>query len=197
MTPSIPAPLLRITDLHLSYQGQPLLKHLQLDIRPGLTAIVGDEGTGKTALLRVLAGDLQADKGQVQGPQALWLDLRLPSHNEHTPIEVWAALQDRCPNWDHPLQRELTQALQLEEHLHKRLFMLSTGTRRKVGLVGLLASSATITCIDQPFAALDMASIQQLRDFLQEAAKHPSRAWVVADYEADPRLPWCTVCTLT
>lgn len=192
-----PAPLLRITDLHLSFQGHPVLRNLQLDIRPGLTALVGDEGTGKTALLRVLAGDLQPDRGQVHGPQALWLDLRLPTHDEHTPLEVWAALQDHCTAWDHELQHELTQTLQLEEHLHKRLFMLSTGSRRKVGLVGLLASSAAITCIDQPFAALDMASIQQLRNFLQEAALHPSRAWVVADYEADPHLPWSAICTLT
>lgn len=196
MTHTLPTPLLQITNLHLGFQGQRILRDLQLDIRPGLTAIVGDEGTGKTALLRVLSGDLAPETGSIKGPQALWLDLRLPGHDEHTPIEVWASLQGRCPGWNHELQNRLAEALQLQEHLHKRLFMLSTGSRRKVGLLGLLASGATITCLDQPFASLDMASIQVLRDFLQEAAKHPARAWVVADYEADPRLPWCTVCKL-
>jgi ABC-type Mn2+/Zn2+ transport system ATPase subunit len=38
-----------------------------------------------------------------------------------------------------------------------------------------LASGATVTLLDQPFAALDLASIGILKDFLNEAAKHPSR----------------------
>jgi energy-coupling factor transporter ATP-binding protein EcfA2 len=68
--------------------------------------------------------------------------------------------------------------------------MLSTGSRRKVALVGLLASGATVTCLDQPFAALDAPSVGVVRDFLAEAADHATRTWVVADYEADPHLSW-------
>jgi len=53
-------------------------------------------------------------------------------------------------------------------HQHKQLFMLSTGSRRKVAVAGLLACGATITCLDQPYAALDSASIQVIRDFLTD-----------------------------
>jgi energy-coupling factor transporter ATP-binding protein EcfA2 len=74
--------------------------------------------------------------------------------------------------------------------------MLSTGSRRKVAIVGLLACGATTTCLDQPYAALDGASIQVLREFLSDVADHTSRTWVVADYEADKRLPWAQVITL-
>jgi energy-coupling factor transporter ATP-binding protein EcfA2 len=59
-----------------------------------------------------------------------------------------------------------------------------------VGLVGLLASGAQVTCLDQPYVALDLASIQVLRDFLEDVGQDPSRAWVVADYEADPHIEW-------
>ena len=82
------------------------------------------------------------------------------------------------------------EALGLGPHQHKKLFMLSTGSRRKVALVGLLASGSTVTCLDQPFAALDAASAGVLRDFLSDAADHASRTWVIADYVADARLPW-------
>jgi hypothetical protein len=68
--------------------------------------------------------------------------------------------------------------------------MLSTGSRRKIALVGLLASGATVTCLDQPFAALDERSSRVIREFLSDMADHTRRSWVVADYEADPRLPW-------
>lgn len=147
---------------------------------PGLVAVTGDEGAGKTRLLRQLGED----------GAALWLDLSLPGQDDQTPPQVWAALQPQWPLWDSQLQHDLSEALGLQPHLDKKLFMLSTGSRRKVAVVGLLASGATVTCLDQPFAALDAASARVIREFLADVAGHATRTWVVADYEADPRLPW-------
>jgi len=161
-----------------------------LPLEPGLVAVTGDEGTGKTSLLRSLAGDPVAQTGEVRLPDGFWLDLSLPGQDELTPHQVWGALRQRCPRWDLMLQEDLAQALGLEPHLGKKLLMLSTGSRRKVALVAALASGATVTCLDQPFAALDAASAGVLRDFLADAAEHTTRTWVVADYEADPRLRW-------
>ena len=147
---------------------------------PGLVAVTGDEGAGKTSLLRRLGAD----------PSALWLDLSLPGQDEQAPQQVWDALRQLCPLWAMQLQRDLIEALDLNTHLGKNLSMLSTGSRRKVALVGLLASGATVTCLDQPFAALDASSARVIRDFLADVADHATRTWVVADYEADARLPW-------
>ena len=151
-----------------------------LPLPPGLVAITGDEGAGKTTLLRRLGEE----------PSALWLDLSLPDPDDQTAEQVWNALMPRCPQWNTPLQQDLIEALGMHSHLGKKLFMLSTGSRRKVALVGLLASGATVTCLDQPFAALDAASARVVREFLADMADHPTRTWVVADYEADARLPW-------
>lgn len=165
----------------------PLLHWQGLAILPGLNAVTGDEGTGKTRLLRELAQST---------PDALWLDLRLPEHDAHTPEAVWAQLQAEHPRWNAALQADLADALHLQDHLGKQLFMLSAGSRRKVALVGLLASGATLTCIDQPYAALDMASVRVIQEFLGDMTDHPSRSWVVADYEADKTLPWRSVVLL-
>ena len=151
-----------------------------LPLPPGLVAVTGDEGAGKTRLLRHLAED----------PAALWLDLSLPGQDEQTPQQVWDSLRQRCPLWSHQLQQDLIEALGLQPHLGKKLLMLSTGSRRKVALVALLASGATVTCLDQPFAALDATSAGVIRDFLADMVDHVTRTWVVADYEADARLLW-------
>lgn len=151
-----------------------------LPLPSGLVAVTGDEGAGKTRALRHLAED----------PSAIWLDLSLPGRDEETPEQVWTALRQLCSLWSTELQQELVEALDLQPHLGKKLFMLSTGSRRKVALVGLLASGATVTCLDQPFAALDAASARVIREFLADVADHPTRTWVVADYAADDRLPW-------
>ena len=158
----------------------------------GLVAITGGERSGKTTLLRRLCGDAPG----VPVPDALWLDLALPGQDEQTARQVWAALQARCPRWNAGLQHDLAEALALLPHAEKPLFMLSAGSRRKVALVGLLASGATRTGLDQPYAALDQASVRVLRGFLQDMAQHATRTWLVADYEADAHLPWRQVLAL-
>ena len=161
-----------------------------LPLPPGLIAITGDEGTGKTTLLRRLSGDLPPMSGDAHCADAMWLDLSLPGQDDLTALQVWEAFRERCPRWNPGLQQELAEALDLLAHQHKKLLMLSTGSRRKVALVGLLASGATVVCLDQPFAALDASSARVIREYLGDMADHTSRTWVVADYEADPRLPW-------
>jgi energy-coupling factor transporter ATP-binding protein EcfA2 len=163
---------------------------------PGLVAVTGGEGAGKTRYLQRLSGALAALPGAAAQPDAQWLDLALPGQDDQTAQQVWQALQARSPRWNADLAADLAQALALQPHQDKPLFMLSTGSRRKVALVGLLACGATVTCLDQPFAALDQASIRVLIAFLQDMADHASRSWVVADYEADPRLPWRQVIAL-
>ena len=168
----------------------PLFSGLNLNIPPGLTAVTGDEGMGKTSLLRLLSGDLPAHEGTRPATDALWLNLALPEHDEATPEQVWSELQQQCPRWSTELQQGLTEALNLQVHLGKKLFMLSTGSRRKVGLLALLACGAPLTCLDQPYVSLDQASIQVVKDFLNDMAHHTTRAWLVADYEADPDVAW-------
>jgi energy-coupling factor transporter ATP-binding protein EcfA2 len=163
---------------------------------PGLVAVTGGEGAGKTRYLQRLSGALAALPGAAAQPDAQWLDLALPGQDDQTAQQVWQALQARSPRWNADLAADLAQALALQPHQDKPLYMLSTGSRRKVALVGLLACGATVTCLDQPFAALDQASIRVLIAFLQDMADHASRSWVVADYEADPRLPWRQVIAL-
>ena len=190
-----PTPLLSLHQVQPSARSgvQPRDVH----IPPGLSAVTGDEGSGKTTLLRLLAGDLTRGNAHARrGADALWLDPRLPEQDAITAEAFWAALQARCPRWQADLQAQLCEALGLQSHLGKQLYMLSTGSRRKVALVGLLASGATVTCLDQPYNALDLPSVRVLREFLQDMAEHPSRAWVVADYEADPALPWRQVIAL-
>jgi ABC-type multidrug transport system ATPase subunit len=172
----------------------PLLLQGDLRIVPGLTAVIGAEGSGKTRLLQSL--------GQAPTPQArptsdgIWLDLRLPDLDGLSPEAVWTQLEIQYPRWNHALASELIDALQLGPHLGKRLNMLSTGTRRKVALIALLSSGATLTCLDQPYSALDSASVQVLREFLQDMSGSTTRAWVVADYGADATLSWNSVITL-
>ncbi len=165
----------------------------------GVHAVCGDEGTGKTTLLRLLAGDVQPSQGIVLGPEGdvFWVDLQGAEHDAVTVQACWDALRMRYPQWNEALLHNLADELDMTRHLEKRLNMLSAGSRRKVMVLAALASGATVTLLDQPFVALDLASIHIIQEFLQEAAEHPSRAWIVADYEAPHDLPLASVLRLT
>jgi hypothetical protein len=102
----------------------------------------------------------------------------LPGLDERTPQPVWAALATRCPRWSAALLQDLAAALRLQPHLGKTLSMLSTGTRCKVALAGLLAAGATLTCLDQPYAALDMAAWAQHQQRADLLAGEPALAHV-------------------
>jgi ABC-type multidrug transport system ATPase subunit len=100
------------------------------------------------------------------------------------------------PGWSEDTQNELITALQLTPHLDKRLNMLSTGSRRKVGLVAALASGATVTLLDQPFVSLDANSIRVLQEILRDTCQGPDRACLIADYETPAHLTLAAVLQL-
>lgn len=158
--------------------------HLSFSWSAGLSWICGDEGTGKTTLLRLLAGDVQPTAGTVVVPEGgvFWVELQSPAHDTATVQGCWDVLKARYPQWNDALLNDVSEALGMNPHREKALYMLSAGSRRKVMVVAALASSATVTLLDQPFAALDFGSIRVIHEFLHEAAAHPNRAWIVADY---------------
>ena len=206
------APVPKSTNTVLSVTGLsggpielPLFRDFSLQLPAGLSALLGDEGSGKTSLMRLLSGDLEPTAGQLRlmceaTPLALprhsavfWTDLRLPLNDSDTPAQCWAHFRLSLPAWSNTTQDELVETLQLAPHLDKRLNMLSTGCRRKVGLVAALASGAKVTLLDQPFVSLDQASIRSLQAYLMQVGQNTQRAWLIADYEKPAYLQLASV----
>ena len=198
------APVLTADRLSFSHPHQPvppLFDQLCLVLPPGVTWLCGDEGSGKTTLLQLLAGLIPTPGHlQIQGVsltdnrpayqrKVAWLDPRDTALDGQTARQIFAALPPPQtgdgPDASQRLDRHI-DGLSLAPHLDKTLAMLSTGTRRKVLMTAALAAEAPLTLLDQPFKALDRPSIDYLLALLAEAAGHPGRAWVVADYVAPP-----------
>ena len=190
--------LLQVHQLTGGPNAQAVIQDLNFDWPAGLSWICGDEGSGKTTLLRLLAGDLEPLSGQVMRPAGgvFWTDLQGAKHDAISVQDCWQQCQSHCPHWDAPLLQDLAEELDMAQHRHKPLYMLSTGSRRKVGLIAALASGASVTLLDQPFSALDQRSVLTIKAFLEEAAHAATRAWIVADYEAPNDLPLARVLQL-
>lgn len=177
--------------------GRPLFSALSFGIPAGVTLVRGGDGRGKTTLMRMLAGALPAAGGslQIDGTSlqadpagyrrnVFWTEARSEAFDQLTPQAYFETVRSRHAAFDAALLASSIDALGLGPHLPKQLFMLSTGSKRKVWAAAALASRARVTLIDEPFAALDAPSIRRLLQSLQAQAAPGGRAFVIAGYEA-------------
>lgn len=189
--------ILQARELCFSHPGRALFSHWSADIAAGVTLVCGGDGSGKSTLLRLLAGQLPADAGELRiqdvplhdapdayRAQVFFTEPRTEVFDALTPVQYFNAQQQRYPAFDAQLLERLVDGLALDEQMNKQLFMLSTGSKRKVFLAAAFASGAALMLLDMPFAALDKASIACVMALLEDASVHDSRAWVVADYAA-------------
>jgi ABC-type multidrug transport system ATPase subunit len=206
--PAHPPPVLSARDLEFAWpDGIPLWPILNLDIPPGVSLVQGAEGSGKTTLLKLLSGDLSPRNGRITigdasldaQPQTyrqrvFRTDPRSAALDGFTPNAWFDAMSRRYPDFRLAALPDLVEGFSLNAHVHKPMYMLSTGSQRKVWLCAALAAGTAVTLLDEPFAALDMRSIHFLKQCLQDAAQHPMRAWVLADHEAPEGLAMaCTI----
>ena len=200
-----PSVVLKVTDLCFSRSKLELFTSLHAVVRAGVTLVQGGEGRGKTTLLRLLAGDLQPQSGRVHLPwqvqdvdladeamayrRALfWVDPRCTAFDAISASAYFEQQRGFWPCFDDQRLFALIEGLSLTEFLHKPLYMLSTGSKRKVWLAAAIASNAAVALLDDPFAALDKPSIRYLTEVLQGFARQAARAVVISGYEAPDNL---------
>lgn len=201
--------MLQVEDLCFAYPECGVLAHWSMALPAGLALVRGDESTGKTTLLRLLAGELAPQAGRItllgvclsDAPKAwahnvFWVDPRSGDLDKLTARGWLDSLPARYPQWDAAALAAHTDGFSLQEHLDKPFYALSTGSKRKVLMAGALASGAPLTLIDEPVGGLDKPSVSYLAQALAQVAGQPGRAVVVAHYEALPGVPWGTVVEL-
>lgn len=193
MTPLNKPFLLSIDALHFGFPGQALFTNLSAHVSAGMTLICGGDGCGKTTLLRLIAGALSPTAGKLSingvdaqsqlakyQAQVFWVEPHSETFDQLTVLEFFAKQREQFAHFDNPALAQLVGGLDLSAHQRKRIFMLSTGTKRKVWLAAGLASNATVTLFDEPFAALDGPSISFLTTWLKNSSEVTSCAWIVA-----------------
>lgn len=174
---ALPAAALTAQNVSFRYPGSPLplLSGIQFTVPKGsLTVLAGPSGCGKTTLLRLLAGLLTPESGQITRADALSYVPQEPHLYNATLFENITLFQQDCSE---QAVRQALKALCLSEWaeaLPQGLMTplgeggqsLSQGQRKRLGLSRALVQDRPLILLDEPTAALDEATAATIREVL-------------------------------
>lgn len=186
LSPSSTREAIAVHGLSFRYPGSPLplLSGIQFTVRKGsLTVLAGPSGCGKTTLLRLLAGLLTPESGQITRADALSYVPQEPHLYNATLFENITLFQQDCSE---QAVRQALKALCLSdwaEALPQGLMTplgeggqsLSQGQRKRLGLARALVQDRPLLLLDEPTAALDeptAATIREVLLSLKASGKH-------------------------
>lgn len=152
-----------------SFDGTVVFTNAELDIKKNTTTfILGENGCGKTTLLKILTGEYQADSGEYKFGNNIQFGYYDQAQTDLDPPktvidEVW----DRYPGMTQTQVRSaLAQFLFKGDDVFKNVGKLSGGEKARVSLLKLMLSKANMLLLDEPTNHLDIHSREALENAL-------------------------------
>lgn len=182
-TQTLSVPALEVQQVSKSF-GRPVVAQLDLNVpQAQFYALLGHNGAGKTTTLRMIAGLLLPDQGQIrilghdivqQGMAARQRMAYLPDEPMlYGKLKPYEYLEFVAGLWSVPSDvaqqraRELLQWLDLDKHSHALCEGFSRGMKQKLALAGALIHDPDLLLLDEPLTGLDAHAGLQVRGLLK------------------------------
>lgn len=162
--------VLRVTDLAKNFQEKKLFKQLSFEVKRGeKIALIGENGIGKSTLLKILLGKINADQGHYEWGYETHLSYFSQDHhdllNKNTRVLAWLENYAAGAN-EQLIRKTLAQVLFNKEDVLKDVLSLSGGEAARLLLAKIILEPSNVLILDEPTNHLDIESTEALADAL-------------------------------
>ncbi|MBO5389705.1 MAG: ATP-binding cassette domain-containing protein [Lachnospiraceae bacterium] len=179
-----------------SFGKEKVLKDVSLVIKPGqIYGIVGNNGSGKTVLMKCICGFMRPDKGKiyvdgkrigkdVDFPESIGVIIETPGFIPHetgfSNLKILAGLKGLIGRDE---IRENIKKVGLDPDMKKPVGKYSLGMRQRLGIAQAIMENPNVLILDEPFNGLDKHGVEEMRQLLKEL-KAQGKAILLASHNA-------------
>ncbi|MEO1053435.1 MAG: ABC transporter ATP-binding protein [Bacteroidota bacterium] len=201
--------LLSVENIYKKYLDDApyVVKDISFDLASGeLLSVIGQSGSGKTTILKLIAGLEEIDKGRalfegkpITGPS----ENLVPGHSEikvvfqdfqlmpnHTVFEnVAYPLRAFQESFQREQAGEMLELLQLSPFATKKPRELSGGQRQRLAIARALIEEPKVLLLDEPFSSIDVLLKDKIKETLEATLRHTSTAAILVSHDVNDVFP--------
>ncbi len=200
--------MLEIKDISLHFDFS-VLQNVSFQVKKGETiGIVGESGGGKSSMLKIIAGLLDATSGKITlnkreifGPKDRLIpgnpDIQLVNQDYH--LDTFHTVRENVTQKLLHLEKSLKESfatelltlVQLEKLENQKANTLSGGEQQRLAIIRALAQEPKVLLLDEPFAHLDVHLKQTIGNYLQALCKLRKMICILVSHEGEDVIEWC------
>lgn len=187
---------IEVNNVYKSFGKEQVLTGISLSILPGsIYGVVGNNGSGKTVLMKCICGFMKCDKGaifvggkqvgkEVDFPDDLGVIIEtpgfIPNLTGYKNLKILASLKGRIGKRE---IRETMEKVGLDPDMRKPVAKYSLGMRQRLGIAQAIMEDPGVLVLDEPFNGLDRYGVVEMRTLLKEL-KAEGKAILLASHNA-------------